>query len=503
MKKKILIFTKLFCLSFFLLACPEENKPKPKEKNSDGGMVTDDNEIKMSDDNHTKSSTGTLDDHDVVKNQDDKDTAIDDTSIDDNDVIFKTDGKIGSACKNTDDCLISNNAQMQSLCLDDTVKAQSIGFHAGYCTVVGCDYFAAVGQMSPTSANSCPDGSACSQLLANSESADPNQRFQYMCMKTCKEPTDCRAGYQCQLSYNGNSICVPGCTKNEECTLGSTCDIPSAACVNTSTAEVKVGALCTTDNDCNKGAGMCIPAQSGFTGGYCTERSCSGIYFGTTDTDSCDANGGQCLFQIPGYTGTCFASCSSWQDCSRGDANSKYTCQVTSTGGVCVLGCVDNTQCSQIQPGTLCNTVADHPHRGNCEFPAAGTTTSTLADNQFLALDAVEKKKVGDACSSDDDCPYRAMCIKEQGFVDGYCSVILCDDHGMSPTKANPYNPCPQGSVCLSQPAQAQNPFNVSFCVDSCDTTPENSCRTGYTCLPGSYIGLSGSVCIPTALLGP
>ena len=176
MKKKSLIFTGLFCLLFLILACPEENKPKPKEKNSDGGIANDDNEIKINDDNDsdsdTKSSTGTLDDQDVIKKQDDNDRVIDD-----NEIIFKTDGKIGSSCKSTEDCLISKNAQMQSLCLDDTVKEQSIGFHAGYCTTVGCDYFAAVGQMSPTSANTCPDGSACSQLLANSESEDPIKDF--------------------------------------------------------------------------------------------------------------------------------------------------------------------------------------------------------------------------------------------------------------------------------------------------------------------------------------
>jgi hypothetical protein len=95
-------------------------------------------------------------------------------------VIWGCQPEIGDDCSNASDCSV----QEQRTC-DTTLPG-------GYCTVLGCD------------ADTCPDEASCVAFQSVLSIAPECASFQArprlqrsLCMKTCKNDSDCRNGYAC------------------------------------------------------------------------------------------------------------------------------------------------------------------------------------------------------------------------------------------------------------------------------------------------------------------
>ncbi len=65
----------------------------------------------------------------------------------------------------------------------------------------------------------CAEGSVC-LFLGN----DP------FCIKECPSPSDCGPGQSCIDPGDGNTVCAPNCTKDDECAGYGKCDVASGSC---------------------------------------------------------------------------------------------------------------------------------------------------------------------------------------------------------------------------------------------------------------------------------
>ena len=147
------------------------------------------------------------------------------------------------------------------------------------------------------------------------------------------------------------------------------------------------------------GGGICWTAEKGFPGGYCTLEGCQ--------KGSCPA-GSDC-FKFQDKVSRCIPVCQKSSDCRKQEG---YVCDSEST----------------------------------C-WPDAGTSLP------------------GGECQAAEDCRggAEAGCIRQEGFVGGYCLVGSCADD------------CPQGSLC-----KAVFEDGGKACIPSCEM--DSDCRPGYVC---------------------
>ena len=191
-----------------------------------------------------------------------------------------------------------------------------------------------------------------------------------------------------------------------------------------------LGEACRSDADCD---GVCL---DDFPGGYCTE-DCSG-------TGECDGDG--VCTRFGGGTFLCLLACSDGEDpCARPG----YGCAAGRRfNNVCVEGCTEDSDCPE---GLLCDPLGGFSGEGSCHDP----------DGQL-----------GDACTSEEQCPLESTCLGEgfSGFPGGACIGFGCnfDDN----------TGCPEGAVCI--PSQQ----GEGLCLQSCENSDD--CRTAYSCDPST-----------------
>jgi hypothetical protein len=87
---------------------------------------------------------------------------------------------------------------------------------------------------------------------------------------------------------------------------------------------------------------------------------------------------------------------------------------------------------------------------------------------------------VGDACTVNEDCGSRAICINRSYTPGGYCSQTCVPGDDAT---------CPSGATCVREGASG----DVSACFLRCETN--NDCRRGYRCL-GGFRDNPYSVCV-------
>ncbi len=143
-------------------------------------------------------------------------------------------GTVGDPCTQASDCSgISANAG----CLVE----YGLGFPSGYCAEA-CD----------TSSPSCTEAdTTCATLVSGYD----------FCFQNCTlaNPTECRAGYSCvdDGDSDGEGVCIPECTADNQCTETNQCDTQYGFCV---WGDVVVdGEAVTNDNNSN---GMADPGET-------------------------------------------------------------------------------------------------------------------------------------------------------------------------------------------------------------------------------------------------
>jgi hypothetical protein len=236
------------------------------------------------------------------------------------------------------------------------------GFPGGQCTLPCTDR------------TDCDDGSVYNEcLLLTGATA-------MACEAYCRNGSDCRTGYTCQVLSTDASgatrgVCLPVCASDDECGGTAQCNPYTGRCVphgTVGTSGALTGEACSADSGCR--SGNCrLPMENGgytgFLGGYCESlcRIPSGYntnnFFngdtlpqGTCSGDAvCVPGGNQ---QGVGDLGVCLDACSGATDCRPG-----YTCvqtvqSHTFTNGYCYrLDCsVSGMACPS---GTTCHGAQD------------------------------------------------------------------------------------------------------------------------------------------------
>jgi len=106
-----------------------------------------------------------------------------------------------------DSCGSSSECPSPALCLSE----RDFGYPHGYCAGPSCD---------PFSPGACPSGTACFGGDGGGSGS---------CFKQCAAQSDCRVGYACRPSPNGESVCVPRCEADAHC-RNMTCHIGTGLC---------------------------------------------------------------------------------------------------------------------------------------------------------------------------------------------------------------------------------------------------------------------------------
>lgn len=219
---------------------------------------------------------------------------------------------------------------------------------------------------------SCASGLVCSYITAGFFGLQGDAVAQAVCTKFCNDSSDCgehgSVGNYCYelpegYTPNGelgacaqgcssddacsdttakclqpqaadNQVCVPGCSRNTDCTYGATCD---------STLEICQFEQCTTNDQCGAnrvcaslfGAKLCVDD--------CTQGTCPDPFVCDTTTKACKAPGG-----------TYYQSCSQQNPCTESDATC-ITFAQGATAGICLQACpAPNYLCGGVPEGQDC-----------------------------------------------------------------------------------------------------------------------------------------------------
>jgi kumamolisin len=173
----------------------------------------------------------------------------------------------------------------------------------------------------------------------------------------------------------------------------------------------------------------------------------------------CD--GGTPCTTIPEGPSTCAPVCDPTDAGSCGPAtvcNAKTVYSQGSAGGLCVAGCKNDNDCTG---GTVC----------------AACSSVCIAPGSAGA-------RIGDACSTNAQCPTGASCQTNMFLPGGYCTEI-CEPGMMTGGCA-----CPSGSACQTIAKQF---MPTSLCFFECHAQADCA-RNGYACQPEAN---GHSVCLP------
>lgn len=407
----------------------------------------------------------------------------------------------------------------------------------GYCTEL-CDVD-----------EDCPAGSICSQVsgwtsicLALCDPAQPGQcppgngctsgqLFTPVCLPGCEDDTDCADGLTCLKGAGsfGAGVCIEpnaqlggACGSAADCPTGTECiidlDHPGGACV-----------LRGCDEDANTacpGDAHCVP--DGFFGGVCWD--------GCATDDDCRRDW-QCIEAVPGRRvclprfdpdrygqicsagrgscagGTCFTetyygfpdSYCAGPECDPdaedpGCPGDGVCASTTGGGGICVDGCVDDSDC---RTAYRCRPVdRENPSRGSACFPGctdnSQCTATTRGGTRYVCNPGTgycdrpfDPDDLGSACVDDSECRGgRCMTEIEKGWPAGTCTYPGCSLTGATTPAAT----CPAGSVCTDD---GGGDPDLGVCARAC-TVGASTCRPGYECValvPGETAGVCRPRC--------
>jgi hypothetical protein len=276
-----------------------------------------------------------------------------------------------------------------------------------------------------------------------------------LCVASCTTPTDCRAGYRCEVNDApaGGSYCAPGCATDTDCTTSGyvcnpglgTCDVPFDA--------GQLGDMCSRRGGCD--GGTCLSeGSSGFPAGYCAYAGCT---LGGTDCPT----GGVCA-PGSGDTNICLDACAVDGDCRTGYACRPTDYTMMGSPLACVPACTDTSQCVNAMRGFVCNAGT-----GRCTVP-------------------FEAARQGEPCADASECP-GGRCHDEagDGWPAGTCAATGCRLAGTGGS-----TPCAAGAVCVDDGAGDPD---VGECLTACTVGMSGGCRPGYGCVALTMGGTEGA----------
>ncbi len=176
---------------------------------------------------------------------------------------------------------------------------------------------------------------------------------------------------------------------------------------------------------------------------------------------ACD--GGTTCTTIPLGPSTCLVACDPADagSCPSGSVCSGDTIFSTASAGECIPGCLQESDCAGT-PGTVCSTCIQ-----TC-LPAGAVVAH-----------------IGDACSSDAQCPSGAYCSVQRTLAGGYCTQA-CIAGSASGSACG----CPPGTTC----GAIGRMFQTHLCLANCGAVGEGCGRTGYLCQPQA---VGSPACLP------
>jgi hypothetical protein len=172
-----------------------------------------------------------------------------------------------------------------------------------------------------------------------------------------------------------------------------------------------------------------------------------------TACDALGCTGGPTCTTLPDGPSACVTACNPATNmgCPSGTVCSTNGLYATSTTGECVPGCLQDSDCS-LTPNSVCSTCAQ-----TC-VPRGKATA-----------------KVGDACTSDVQCPNGAFCIAlSRTATVGYCTYD-CEPAAPAGSSCS----CPSGSVC-----GVSRFSNAGLCYAGCTQIGAACGQAGYLCQP-------------------
>lgn len=229
---------------------------------------------------------------------------------------------------------------------------ESMGFAGGYCTTSCTD--------------TCPGDATCLQT-----------RNGGYCLDSCTKIDDCRPGYDCLSPSSGPAVCLPSCTV-DGCVQGETCNTTTGVCFHN--GPTHPGGSCTADLDCADN-GWCVDQ---LPDGYCLVEC-------TVDADCVE---GHYCIEL-GMFAACLQTCTRNTDC-----RSQYSCWPEADGTAsCWASCTSTDDCN----GDVCNEWGlcgtDTPPDTSpppVDEPPADVPANTCACNTTYSCD--------DSCSCDPEC---------------------------------------------------------------------------------------------------
>lgn len=274
-------------------------------------------------------------------------------------------------------------------------------------------------------------------------------------------------------------------------------------------ASISDGAACTQDGTCL--GGVCLGAEEGFPGGYCTttsceSRGCSNIF------------GAECLSVETLDDNACFMTCKANSECREGYAclsvdtrriclpseeGGRYpeagavgtacsfsaqcegsSCMTTFVGGYCTIldceadTCPGNSRCVTLSEDdeddagddlTLClrscESSNDCRFGYRCDDPdGGGGVCVELPREQRDSIRNPGGLEDGASCTTGLNC-MGGTCLRDvEGYPDGYCTTLDCAMVG-----------------CNSNNAVCRSTSEDTACFVGCSTASD--CRSGYTCV--------------------
>ncbi len=225
----------------------------------------------------------------------------------------------------------------------------------------------------------CTDRTECDTGMFYGFCATLTGDTQSTCITYCRNGSDCRPGYSCQvvttLSTGASAgYCFPVCGTDAECGGGAQCDPYTGRCVPQGmvpTTGGDTGDPCTTDAACRGNNCVNDSGTNGYLDGYCISLcripsgyNSSDFYSGDTlPSGTCGGSNSVCIPYGSQYgendLGICLEACSSAADCRPG-----FECTQTVSGRTFTNGWCDPIDCvasgaGSCPAGTTCHTGTD------------------------------------------------------------------------------------------------------------------------------------------------